>query len=255
MNKRKTYTYGTYAYYSNLIRTTTPFVKGQCVGKIPIGDRRRNWEQIRREGDDIVISFGAHDCLRFKKNGQVVINTGRYQYYSFINFTSRHLQWSTNLYMDRGAICLRNALGVFRVPDDTDYALYSTMRPINPVKEVRWYVNRKAMAKVRATVAGFRKYVKLMFNLVGKEPHEYMDFSPKAGLVTITDAKQIVTAMQGEDSEQWYATLQHAWHSRSMNTVERMITRSLTAYYGNKVMRKEVLPYGEWKREINKPPV
>jgi len=246
--------YGTYAYYDRDIKTTTPFVKGRNVGKIPVGQRERCWEQLRREGEDIVISYGDLDCLRFKKNGQVIINTGKWQYYTLIKFISSHLPWRTTVYMNRGAVCLLNDHGTFRIPNGENYALYSTMRPIKPVKEVRWYVNRKAMRKARATVTDFRKYVKLMFNLAGKEADEYMNFPVKEGLATITEAEQIVAALQGNDSEQWYAALQTRWTQHSIDSIDRMVTQNLIRYYGSKVIYKEVLPYGIWKREANKPP-
>lgn len=65
-------------------------IRGDKNGTKPLGDRRKKYMNIRREGDDIVLRLYNSDLVRFKPDGDVLVSNGGYptaSTHDFIGYT------------------------------------------------------------------------------------------------------------------------------------------------------------------------
>lgn len=144
-------------------------IRGDKNGTKPLGDRKKKYFNIRKEGDDIVVRMHSTDIVRYKPSGELILNNGGWVSPSthdmFHMLIGLHMQtFNSRTWVD---CYIANAEGQIR---RGDYPFPNN----TPVKATRheggWFlegigltvvhhINRKAANKVRKEYAEFKAYL------------------------------------------------------------------------------------------------
>jgi hypothetical protein len=157
-------------------------IKGRAVECRPIGQRRRDWEQIVKryiveegaldvEGGE---AYGAHlyqtDCVMYMADGSVHIKTDGYETPTTAEFINRYIPRNMRCYkkynklwveyMGQNYVMDSKKATVFRYAQATD-----TYTIENPIRLEQRVVDREKMKTARNKLASFRNYAKVMLKL------------------------------------------------------------------------------------------
>jgi hypothetical protein len=108
-------------------------IRGDADGTKPLGDRKKKWFNIRREGDDVILKAHRTDVVRFKPDGDVVINNGgwvsptTHDFFTIVlglytrTFDSK--TWATCYFQPDGFVNAEPTHGQFVIPNNTDITI------------------------------------------------------------------------------------------------------------------------------------
>lgn len=181
-----------YKWFKDRYANTKP-IRGRATEIKPIGQRRRDWEQVVKrwvveencldmEG---VEAYGAHlyqtDCIMYMPNGDIHVKTGGWATPSTAEFISRYLPNSMRCYKKYNKIWVNQGdqaypidttkATVFRFINNTDgYAID------NPQPMHQKVIDRTKMNEARKKLQGFRDYAKIMLKIAdGWVSHELVE--------------------------------------------------------------------------------
>lgn len=230
-----------YKHYANKWVSTKP-IRGRAVDVRPIGERRRDWEQIvRKEFDDGTsdpnYSYAARlwqtDCVEYLPNGDIILRTGGWHTPSTAEFIHEHspfMCWKQN-----GVLWVRR-------PDTPAYPLPKEMRfnyekgeyvPAEPAVVHKRVVDRAKAKAAREPIMPFLAWAKMFLTMSDgwvmhstmKEVFGWSDDPQDMGYVDVpplSDMKVLDLFAQGDvDPEYSYTRMLCAfamklrWHGSS----------------------------------------
>jgi len=147
-------------------------IRGDMQGTKPLGNRRKKWFNIRRDGDDVVIKMHNTDVIRYKPDGDVIINNGGWVSASTHDFFTMVLGlyvrtfdgkgWATCYMQPDGIVRTEPLHGQFVMPNNKDITLrrynhdWLTTELNLPNTHT---INRTKANILRKTYAPFKKYM------------------------------------------------------------------------------------------------
>ena len=170
-----------YNHFKDRYANTKP-IQGRAVECRPIGQRRRDWEQVVKvyvveEGAldaEGVTAYGAHlyrtDCVLYMPNGDIHVKTGGWGTPTTAEFISRYLPHNMSCYKKYNKIWVTHneqsypidstKPTIFRFINNTDgYAVE------NPQPMHQKVIDRTKIKEARTKLEGFRTYAKMMLKL------------------------------------------------------------------------------------------
>jgi hypothetical protein len=170
-----------YNHFKDRFANTKP-IKGRSTEIKPIGQRRRDWEQVVKryvveEGAlDIegVDAYGAHlystDCVLYLPNGDMYVKTGGWGTPTTAEFISRYLPYSMVCYKKYSKVWIdyksqaypidTDKPTIFRFNKDTDTYTIENPQPLQ-----QRVIDRTKIKVARDKLQGFRDYAKIMLKL------------------------------------------------------------------------------------------
>jgi hypothetical protein len=162
-------------------------IRGDANGTKPLGTRKQKWFNIRREEQtqDIVLRAHNTDVIRFKSNGDVVINNGGWVSSTTHDFLTEVLglyvrtfdskAWATCYFQPDGFINAEPTHGQFVLPNNTDVTItrylnsWLTKHMQGPSTH---RVNREKANILRKSYVPFKRYMEGLIKLRA-EAREY----------------------------------------------------------------------------------
>jgi hypothetical protein len=170
-----------YNHFKNKFDNTAP-IRGRATEIKPIGQRRRDWEQVvkRWAVEDGALdmegewSYGAHlyrtDCVMYMPNGDVHVRTGGWDTPTTADFISRYLPHSMRCYKKYNKIWVdyqsqnypidTTVATIFRFNKETDTYAVTDAKPM-----LQKVIDRTKIKEARDKLEGFRNYAKIMLKL------------------------------------------------------------------------------------------
>jgi hypothetical protein len=170
-----------YNFFKDKFNNTAP-IRGRSTEIKPIGQRRRDWEQVVKryvvedgaldmEGVD---AYGAYlyqtDCLLYLPNGDIHVKTGGWGTPTTAEFISRYLPRMMTCYKKYNKVWIdyqsqaypidTNKPTVFRYNKDTDGYTIENPQPLQ-----QRVIDRNKIKTAREKLQGFRDYAKIMLKL------------------------------------------------------------------------------------------
>ena len=170
-----------YNHFKDKFANTVP-IRGRSTQIKPIGQRRRDWEQVVKgwvveqggldmEGSE---SYGAHlyktDCVMYMPNGDVHVKSGGWATPTTAEFISRYLPREMRCYKKYNKIWVdyqsqayaidTTKPTIFRFNKDTDS--YTVENPMPLMQKV---LDRTKSKDARKPIEAFRNYAKIMLKL------------------------------------------------------------------------------------------
>ena len=168
-------------HFKDRFNATKP-IRGRAVETRPIGQRRRDWEQVvkRYIVDEGVLdveggeAYGAHlyrtDCVMFTAHGDMYLRTDGYETPTTAEFINR--------YIPRDMKCFKKYNKIWIQYKDNSYVMENTKPLIfrfdkltdgykveNPVQLQQKVVDKTKMKAARTKLTAFRNYAKVMLKL------------------------------------------------------------------------------------------
>ena len=163
-----------YNRYKERYENTKP-IRGRVDDIRPLGDRRRDWEQVVRRETETGIMYGAHlyqtDCVMYAENGDVHLNIGSWESVSSAQFISIHSPWGVHCYkryskiwveMKDGKVYPIQASQTFVVKYNKATDSYYTNESNTVTQKVK---DRSKSKEFRSAVSEFRDYARNMIKL------------------------------------------------------------------------------------------
>jgi hypothetical protein len=163
-----------YNRYKEQYEKTKP-IRGRKDDIRPLGDRRRDWEQVVRRETETGIMYGCHlyqtDCVMFAENGDVHLNIGSWESVSSAQFIAMHSPWGVSCYkryskiwveMKDGKVYPIQANQTFIVKYDEATDSYYTNESNTVTQKVK---DRSKSKEFRNAVSEFRDYARNMIKL------------------------------------------------------------------------------------------
>lgn len=147
-------------------------IRGDKNGTKPLGDRKKKWFNIRRDGEDIVLKAHRTDVVRYKPDGDVIINNGgwvsptTHDFFTMVlglyvrTFDSK--SWVTCWFQPDGFVNAEPTHGQFVLPNNT-YITITRYQNSWLTKHMQapstHRVNRTKANILRKTYAPFKNYM------------------------------------------------------------------------------------------------
>lgn len=147
-------------------------IRGDMQGTKPLGNRRKKWFNIRKDGDDVVIRMHNTDVIRYKPDGDVIINNGGWVSASTHDFFCMVLGlyvrtfdgkgWMSCYMQPDGIVRTEPLHGQFVMPNNQDITLrrYGHEWLTADIQLPNTHKINRAKANIlRKTYAPFKKYM------------------------------------------------------------------------------------------------
>lgn len=152
-------------------------IRGRSTDIRPVGDRRRDWEEIvHREDATGLHLYGAKlyntDCILFASNGNIHLNLDSWVSISTSQFINRFLPYGISCFKRYSKMWVELSGQVYPMQTNQTFVLkydenkdsYSTDVSTTVTQRV---IDKEKSKEVRSTVSEFRDYVKNMMKLSG----------------------------------------------------------------------------------------
>ena len=194
----------TYQDALNRYNETTPLLKGEDKGLLPLGDNRRyKRSQILKnsENGNIICRYWSTDVITFKENGEVEFFIGAWS-------SPTTLMFLRDVYGDRFN---RYKNKIYFNTQDKHYLIHNNKtltvknnEPLNPLPEYAAKLNRAKMKEVQNRFAPFMQYCMAMVSVevekLGYQQGEEMDRINQAYGYDYFKELRFATAMQAMNS-------------------------------------------------------
>ena len=163
-----------YEDYKNLHDSITP-IRGRAVDVRPIGERRRDWETIRMDGDVVACRLHNTDVVRYYPDGKIGLQCDGWHTPSTADFMHIHSPWScfkrnkklwvmvqdVNQKHMHYPIPNKGEIVFERTPD----ALFSSWRPVGDIVVEKLVVNRAKAKEARTPYQPFLQWAKTFLKM------------------------------------------------------------------------------------------
>lgn len=146
-------------------------IRGDKNGTKPLGDRKRKYFNIRRDGDDVVVRMHSTDIARYKPDNRIIINNGGWASASTHDMFGELLRlpmWTLNSKAWVGGM-VNGVEGEYVMPNGQDVTITSgegrCWNLSGVVMPTTHKVNRKAANAVRKQYANFKRYLSGMLKV------------------------------------------------------------------------------------------
>jgi hypothetical protein len=155
-------------------------IRGDVNGTKPLGDRKKKYINIRKEEatSDIICRIGSTDVVRYKRNGDVVVNIGGYSSSTTNDFLGQLLHMDVRTFDNKSWVkCFYQstpmetaASGEYALPNNKDVtfrmdALSRVWVTPDVIPAYTHKVNREKSNLVRKSYASFTRYLRNMVKL------------------------------------------------------------------------------------------
>ena len=215
-------------------------IRGDANGTKPLGDRRKKWFNIRKDEQtqDIVLCAHRTDVIRYKTNGDVVINNGgwvsptTHDFFTMVlglyarTFDSK--TWVTCYFQPDGFINAEPTHGQFVVPNNTDITItrYQNSWLTKHMQAPSTHkVNRAKANILRKSYEPFKKYMEGIIKLRTeiREHTNWNNVVEQQHVITITSEELEANnvAMNYNDTKSG-AMLMEGFYPRNNNTAQML---------------------------------
>jgi len=169
-------TYDQAAYHEAQVKP----IRGDKNGTKPLGDRKKKYINIRKEEgtSDIICRIGSTDVVRYRPNGDVVVNIGGYTSATTNDFLGQLLHMDVRTFDSKSWVkCFyqsspmeKAVSGEFVLPNDTDSvfrmdAITRQWVTLDVIPAYTHKVNREKSNLVRKSYTTFTRYLRNMVKL------------------------------------------------------------------------------------------
>lgn len=218
-------------------------IRGDANNTKPLGDRRRKYFNIRKDEatQDITVRMHRTDLVRYKPNGDVIINNGGWVSSSTHDMLGALLGLSVWTFDNRAwlkcyyqpASDIEPHYGEYPLPNNTDVLLrcegggwLATDLPVN----YKYSVNVPEANKVRKRYAAFTKYLNGMLK-VRSENITYKGWNGQEVSETVLRVSQVELDVVGATYTHGYANLCRAWEPRAEQIRELIAADDTESHY------------------------
>jgi len=168
-----------YQDYKNLHDSITP-IRGRAVDVRPIGERRRDWETIRMDGNVVACRLHNTDVVRYYPDGKIGLQCNGWQTPSTADFMHTHSPWSCFKRNKKLWVMVLQVSSVtlvdvghkqmhYPIPTKGEIVFepseYASWRPVGDIVVEKRVVNRAKAREARAPYQPFLQWAKTFLKM------------------------------------------------------------------------------------------